>query len=282
MNWNWLNWTLARDIVQIAILYFAIYTILKAARGSRFGQVLTGVGILFGVSIAFTYLFHFDVLARILQMLLIYLALSTVVLFQPEIRRILAAIGSLLFSESASSFDRRRVTPEMMTEAIFELSRRKMGALIAFERGISLRGYEESGVALDAIPSRELLISIFKEPLPLHDGGVTIRRGRLAAAHCLFPVSINPNLSESGMRHRAAVGLSEETDALVVAVSEETGRISVAHNARLIRYSTDSDESKTSILRWIRKAMPVKRPPSEQAADWFRTRLARFRKGDGK
>ena len=282
MNWDGLDWTLARDVVQIAILYLAIYALLKAARGSRFGQVLTGVGILFGVSIAFTYLFHFDVLARILQMLLMYLALSTVVLFQPEIRRILAAIGSLLFSESATSFDRRRVTPEMMTEAVFELSRRKMGALIAFERGISLRGYEESGVVLDAIPSRELLISIFKEPLPLHDGGVTVRRGRLAAAHCIFPVSINPELAGSGMRHRAAVGLSEETDALVVAVSEETGRVSVAHNGRLIRYPAEIDESKASLTRWLRKAMPEKKTASEQAAAWFKARLARFGKGSGK
>ena len=280
MNWGWLNWTLARDIVQIAILYFAIYSILKAARGSRFGQVLTGVGILFGVSIAFTYLFHFEVLARILKMLLMYLALSTVVLFQPEIRRILAAIGSLLFSEGSQQFDRRRVTPEMLVDAIYDLSRRRMGALIAFERGISLRGYEESGVAIDAIPSRELLVSIFKEPLPLHDGGVTVRRGRLAAAHCLFPVSVNASLSESGMRHRAAVGLSEETDALVV--SEESGRISIAHNGKLIRYSVNGEESKASIIRWIRKAMPMKKTATEQTADWFKARLARFGKGGKK
>ena len=277
-SWDWFNWALARDVVQIAILYFAIYAILKAARGSRFGQVLTGIGILFGVSMAFTYLFHFTVLARILQMLLIYLALSTVVLFQPEIRRILATIGSLLFSESSASFDRRNVTPEMITDAVFELSKRKMGALIAFERGISLRSYEDSGVAIDAIPSRELLVSIFKEPLPLHDGGVTVRRGRLAAAHCLFPVSLNQSLSESGMRHRAAVGLSEETDALVVAVSEETGSVSIAHNGRLTRYSANSDESQASVLRWIRKAMPVKKSPAEQTAMWFKARFARFGK----
>jgi len=281
-NWEWLNWNLARDIVQIAILYFAIYAILKAARGSRFGQVLTGVGILFGVSIASTFLFHFDVLARILQMLLMYLALSTVVIFQPEIRRMLAAIGSLLFSEGKGTFDRRRVTPETMTEAIVELSRRKMGALIAFERGISLRGYEESGVAIDAIPSRELLISVFTEPLPLHDGGVTVRNGRLASAHCLFPVSVNQNLYESGMRHRAAVGLSEETDALVVAVSEETGRISIAHNGKLIRYGSNNAESRASLLRWIRKAMPKKKAVGEQTADWFRSRIAKFGKGGAK
>ena len=268
------------DVVQIAILYLAIYAILKAARGSRFGQVLTGVGILFGISIAFTYLFHFDVLARILQMLLIYLALSTVVLFQPEIRRILAAIGSLLFSEGSGTFDRRRVTPEMMADAVLELARRKTGALIAFERGISLRGYEESGVAIDAVPSKELLISVFTEPLPLHDGGVTVRGGRIAAAHCLFPVSANQDLSGSGMRHRAAVGLSEETDALVVAVSEETGGISVAHNGRLIRYPAAPGEARASILRWIRKAMPVKKSVSEQTAEWIRSKLSGFWKGE--
>ena len=282
MNFDWLTWELVGDIVQIAILYLAIYSILKAARGSRFGQVLTGVGVLFGVSIAFTYLFRFEVLARILQMLLMYLALSTVVIFQPEIRRILATIGSLLFSESQISFDPRRVTPEMLTDAISELSKRKIGALIAFERAISLRGYEESGVLLDAVPSRELLLSIFTEPLPLHDGGVTMRNGRIASAHCLFPVSANPKLSESGMRHRAAVGLSEETDALVLAVSEETGSVSIAHNGRIVRYSATDEDAQSSILRWMRKAMPVKRTAYEQAADWFRTRLASFGKGKQK
>lgn len=276
---DWLTWQIAIDAVQIAILYLVIYAILKAARGSRFGQVLTGAGVLFGVSAAFTYLFRFDVLARILQMLLFYLALSSVVIFQPEIRRILAAIGSLLFSEKRGTFDRRRVTPEMMVNAIFDLARVKTGALIAFERGISLRGYEESGVPIDAIPSRELLVSVFTPPLPLHDGGATVRNGRVAAAHCLFPVSSKPELSGMGMRHRAAMGLSEETDALVVAVSEETGGVSIAHNGRMIRYPVNDAAAKASVLRWIRKAMPVKRTASEQAADWFRARIAGFRKG---
>ena len=131
LSWDWLTWQAAIDAVQIGILYLAIYAILKAGRGSRFGQVLTGAGILFGVSIAFTYLFRFDVLARILQMLLLYLALSSVVIFQPEIRRILAAIGSLIFSEGSGTFDRKKVTPEMMTNAIFDLARVKIGALIA-------------------------------------------------------------------------------------------------------------------------------------------------------
>lgn len=282
MNFDWLTWELVGDAVQIAILYLAIYSILKAARGSRFGQVLTGVGVLFGVSIAFTYLFHFDILARILQMLLMYLALSTVVLFQPEIRRILATIGSLLFSESETSFDRSRITPEMMTDAILDLSKRKIGALIAFERAISLRGYEESGVLLDAVPSRELLLSVFTEPLPLHDGGVTVRNGRIVSAHCLFPVSANPKLSGSGMRHRAAVGLSEETDALVIAVSEETKSISIAHNGRIVRYAAGGEDTRSSLLRWMRKAMPEKNTATEQAATWFKNRLAKIGKGKSK
>ena len=106
--------------------------------------------------------------------------------------------------------------------------------------------------------------------------------GRLAAAHCLFPVSVNQELYESGMRHRAAVGLSEETDALVVAVSEETGRISIAHTGKLIRYHAADGDARASVLRWIRKAMPMKRTGYEQAGDWFRARLAKFGKGSGK
>jgi diadenylate cyclase len=282
MSFEWVTRELIGDIIQIAILYLAIYSILKAARGSRFGQVLTGVGVLFGVSIAFTYLFHFEVLARILQMLLIYLALSSVVIFQPEIRRILATIGSAMFPESQPSFDNKRVTPEMFTDAILELSKMKIGALIAFERAISLRGYEDTGIRLDAIPSRELLISIFTEPLPLHDGGVTVRNGRISAAHCLFPVSANPKLMGSGMRHRAAVGLSEETDALIIAVSEETRAVSIAHNGRVIRYCASDSEMRSSILRWVAKALPAKKTALEQAAEWFRNRISRQGKGKTK
>ena len=129
-----------------------------------------------------------------------------------------------------------------------------IGALIAFERGISLRGYEDTGVSLNATFSRELVESIFTPPLPLHDGGMTIRAGRIAAAHCVFPVSNNRDLSCSGMRHRAAVGLSEETDALVVVVSEESGAVSVAHNGKLLKYT--GEQRAQSLLRWISKAMP--------------------------
>ena len=269
------------DIVQIAILYFAFYAILKAARGSRFAQVLMGVGILFALLIAFTFLFNFDVLASIVKSLLFYLALSTVVIFQPEIRRILATIGSLLGAENMRAGHVRRghiLRPEDLVLIVFKLAKAKMGALIAIERGISLRGIETTGVELDAVISSELMFSVFTEPLPLHDGGVIIRRGRLAAAHCLFPVSNNPEegLSSTGMRHRAAVGLSEDTDALVIVVSEETGRVSVAHNGRLIRYPDHEEDSRMGVLRWVRKARPVQTTASETIADWLRQRRDRL------
>ena len=262
------------DVIQIFILYLVIYAILKGARGSRFGQVLMGSGVLFGLLIAFTLVFHFDVLSVIVSWLLLYLALSSVVIFQDEIRRILATMGSFLFQDRARTraLLNRRITPEDFTTIIFKLAKRRTGALMAFERGISLRGFETTGVALDALVSTELFFSIFTEPMPLHDGGVIIRHGRVAAAHCLFPVSSQGDLSTSGMRHRAAVGLSEQTDALVIVVSEETGRVSVAHNGRLIRYPDAEDNSRTAVLRWIRKAMPQQKTAAESMADWMKRR----------
>ena len=241
-------------IVQVAILYIVIYTILKYAKGSRFGQALMGVGVLAAALFAFTFVFHFDVLSTIVRSLLVYLAISTVVIFQPEIRRILSQVGAFGYFEKAKHTSDGSATPDYVVDTLIALADRRIGALVAFERGISLRSYEQTGVVTDAVFTRELVETIFTPPLPLHDGGVTIRNGRLAAAHCVFPVSNNPELITSGMRHRAAVGLSEETDALVIVVSEETGSVSVAHNGRLIRYY--GDQRRQSLVRWVNKAMP--------------------------
>jgi diadenylate cyclase len=185
----------------------------------------------------------------------VYIAISSVVIFQPEIRRILAMVGAFGYLERPKYTPDGAATPQLITESIMSLAERKIGALIAFERGISLRGYEDTGIAIDAMFSRELVESVFTPPLPLHDGGMTMRNGRIAAAHCVFPVSNNYDLSVSGMRHRAAVGLSEDTDALVVVISEETGAISIAHNGKLLRYT--GDQRAQSLLRWVTKAMPA-------------------------
>ena len=241
-------------IIQIAILYVVFYAILKSAKGSRFGQALMGFGILAAILIAFAYLFHFDVLTRIVQFLLIYIAVSTVVIFQPEIRRVLAAVGAFGYFEKPKYGPGDAATPDLVVETLIRLANLRIGALFAFERGISLKGYEGTGVTLDAVFSRELVTSIFTPPLPLHDGGAVMRNGRIASAHCIFPVSNNPELISNGMRHRAAVGLSEETDALVVVVSEESGDISVARNGKIFRYS--GDQRVESLHRWLAATLP--------------------------
>ena len=242
-------------VVQIAILYFAIYAILRSAKGSRFGQVLMGVGLVAALLSAFSLLFHFDVLSRIVQVLLLYIAVSSVVIFQPEIRRILSTVGAFGYLERPKHRPDGSATPELIVETVLELAKMKMGALIAFERGISLRSYEDTGVTTDAIFTRELVRCIFTPPLPLHDGGVVIRDGRIEAAHCIFPVSNNPDLIAHGMRHRAAVGLAEETDAMVVVVSEESGAVSVAHNGKLFRYE-DPVAARPQLTRWVARALP--------------------------
>lgn len=241
------------DAIQIAVLYLAIYAVLRGAKGSRFGQALLGIGVLSTIAVLFTLIFHFDVLSRIIQFLLLYMAISSVVIFQPEIRRFLQTVGAFGYLEKPKHQANGAATPELIVDTLIELAKARMGALVAFERGISLRAYESTGVATDAIFTTELVKSIFTPPMPLHDGGVVMRDGRISSAHCIFPVSNNPDLIASGMRHRAAVGLSEETDAMVMVVSEERGQISIARNGRLFRYSP---QQRDSLIRWVIRAMP--------------------------
>ena len=264
------------DIVQILILYLVIYAILKRAKGSRFGQSLMGVGILAAAMVAFSFLFRFEVLSVILRSLLVYLAISSVVIFQPEIRRFLSQIGAFGYVEKRKYGPNGAATPSFVAETIAAMAAKRMGALFAFERGISLRSYEDNGVALNATFSRELVECVFTPPLPLHDGGMTLRDGRISAAHCVFPVSNNPDLDVSGMRHRAAVGLSEETDALVVVVSEESGSVAVAYNGKLVRYS--GDQCVPSLERWLIKALPGERQGGKALSKFFDRIAKGFRK----
>ena len=241
-------------LVQTAILYFAIYAILKRSRGSHFGQALLGVGLVAAILAAVSLVLDLDVITQIVKVLLYYLAISTVVIFQPEIRHFLIAVGAFGFIDRPKNNPDGSASVETVCDTIEKLAKMRMGALIAFERGISLRSIEESGVKLDAAFSPELVQTIFTPPLPLHDGGMVIRNGRISSAHDLFPLSSNPNLSASGTRHRAAVGLSEETDAYIVVVSEERGSVSIAHNGRLTRYG--GNEIAVQLPRWIEKALP--------------------------
>ena len=253
------------DIIQILILYLSVYSLLRYVRGTRSAQILLGGGVVVIVLLVITYLFSFDVLSYVIYFLLGYLAIAMIVVFQNELRRILALLGGKTFFPKVTATQQRNV-PEDLSHCIQKLASKRIGALIAVERGISLANCEDTGIKLDALISQELMLSLFTPPLPLHDGGIIIRNGRVAAAHCLFPVSNQYALNASGMRHRAAVGLSEETDAVVVIVSEETGVVSVAYSGKLRRYPENSERR---VLRWLRFAMPGQRARPSTLAEWL-------------
>ena len=273
------------DIMQICILYLVIYSVIRLVKGTRSAQVLVGFFVTVASLLTFTYLFNFEVLARIVYFLLVYLALSMVVVFQQDIRRMLALVGGQRLFSRQYTLNNAPVT-EILTKSIINMSRKRIGVLVAIERGIALRGYEESGIAVNADLSHELLVSIFTPPLPLHDGGIVIRDGRISAAHCLFPVSNKSELISSGMRHRAAVGLSEETDAVIFVVSEETGSISIAYNGKLHRY-TEKDNVNRIMLRWLRVAMPRQSRVGnvslfDQISNWVSSQIEAYTETTGK
>ena len=222
--------------IEILVLAAMFYYIFRLFKGTRGAAVLTGMIIVYGAVYAITSLSHLDILNWLLSRLMIYLSLAFVVIFQPEIRRVLAQLGRqpLWKSKGGIASQKNLVEPIMQTAQI--LSSRKIGALIAIERDIGTRALQDTGTRIKGVVSSELLATIFFPHTPLHDGGVIISGNRICAAGCLFPLSEKTELSRTlGIRHRAAIGITEETDAIVVVVSEETGAISLAYNGRLRR-----------------------------------------------
>jgi len=193
------------------------------------------------------------VLSWLLGAVSVYVAVGLVVIFQPEIRHALAMLGggALLGASASPVGGPRQAVAEQLVAVVMRLSRRRHGALIAIERDIALKNFQESGVLLDAPLVPELLLSIFYPRAPLHDGGVVLRGDRILAARCVFPLTTRPDLEELGTRHRAALGLSEETDAVVIVVSEESGMVSVAHEGRLYR-----DLGEEKLRRYLMALLP--------------------------
>jgi diadenylate cyclase len=218
-----LTLTAAIDIVIVAVL---IYQFLLIIRGRRAVHVLLGLGVLaliYGVAVWA----KLDLLHTILATLAPYTAIALIVMFQSELRRALARLGRRPFL-GVSQIERRELSQEVVL-AVSRMSQNKIGALIVLERKIGLRTFVESGVNLDASVSRDLLCSIFHPGGTLHDGAVIIQGDRITAAACFLPLTTNPLLvSELGTRHRAALGISEESDCIAIVVSEETGKVSVA------------------------------------------------------
>ncbi len=214
-------------VVDILVVAFLIYQLILVVRGTRAAQVLAGLGVLLLVYLGSIWL-GLDLVRSILANLVPYTAIALIVLFQSEIRRTLARIGRRRWLGLGGRLQRRESTDEVLW-ALSRLSQRKFGALIVLERDMGLRTFVESGRLLDAALTRDLLLSIFQPGGPLHDGAVIIQGDRIAAAACFLPLSTNPAVAaELGTRHRAAIGITEESDALTLVVSEETGRISAA------------------------------------------------------
>jgi len=221
-------------VADILVVAFLIYQFLMIVRGRRAAHILTGLWMLAVVYFGSVFL-RLELLRRVLETLAPYTAFAVIVMFQSEIRRLLARIGRSRILGFRSSFERREVTDELVL-ALQYLSALKTGALIVLERDIGLRTFVESGVALDANVSRDLLIAVFETGGPLHDGAVIIQGGRIAAAACFLPLATTPALmGKVGSRHRAALGVTEETDCIALIVSEETGQISVAAFGELER-----------------------------------------------
>ena len=222
-----------RDTVDILLVAAGIYWLLLLIRGTRAIQILVGLIVLIALSLA-SELFQLAALGMILERFLGSAVLIIVILFQNDIRRALARVGRGFFP-SFSAEQELQVVEEIVRSA-GALSQRRHGALIVLERESNLGDLIEAGVSVDAQISKELLTSIFQPSSPMHDGAVVIQEGRVSSAGCILPLTLRTDLPEGlGTRHRAAIGITEETDALVVVVSEETAKISVVLGGDMLR-----------------------------------------------
>src|SRR2546423_6975105 len=225
-----------RSAFEIMLLSVVIYYGYLYFRGTRGAKVLTGLAIIFLTLTLISTLLNLVVIGWIVRSLSAFLALASVVIFQPELRRALAEVGGHpIFSLTSE----KRETVHDIAEAITQLANKQFGALIAVERDTSIRVYEETGVTIDGEFSVEMMLTLFHPKAALHDGGVIIRHCRIAAAACIFPVSQRETLDRSlGLRHRAGLGITEESDAIAIVISEETGGISICHRRRIERNFT--------------------------------------------
>lgn len=261
------------DVLDILLVAGIFYALLRFFRGTRAVQLLRGVLV---VAVLFTLLASFGqlrALSWLVGRLLPALLVAIPVVFQPELRRALERLGraELFLGRAALSPVAERAI-EQVARAAQYLSERRWGALIVLERETGLQDYVETGIPLDAVLSTELLVTIFYPNTALHDGAVVIRNGRVAAASVVLPLA-EENATDQvlGTRHRAALGLSLQTDAVVVVVSEETGIISVMHDGKMIRRL--SEKRLLHVLRTFYR----RRTPSSNLPPWLERVVARFR-----
>ncbi len=256
--------TIWRPVVEILILAVAIYYSLKLVRGTRGFSVLTGfVLLLLGLAL-FSTLLELPVLTALLGTFsTFFFPLAVLVIFQPELRRLLAQLGNLPFYQTAHE---QRENIEVIIQSAERLADVSIGALIAIEQNNPLQEAVESGISIDCVATPEMIETIFFPNNAIHDGGVLIKGDRITHAACIFPLSRRQDLSKTlGTRHRAAIGLSEETDGIIVVVSEETGAISYAYKGQLVRGVS------LEKLRSILTSVLLKPSTSRTIAEWVRS-----------
>jgi len=252
-----------RTPVEILILTVCIYSALRFVRGTRGAPVVMGFLVVLLALVLTSFLLKLKVLQYLLGAFYAFFMLAVLVIFQPELRRMLAELGNLPLLATVRE---QRENIEVIVQTVERLSDVRIGALIAIERSIHLQQAVESGIIVDCVATPEMLETIFFPNNAIHDGGVIIRGDRIAFAACIFPLTQRRDLNPSlGTRHRAAIGLSEETDAAVVIVSEETGGISYACKGHLVRNVTLEE------LRAFLTSMFVTPAPSRTWIGWIRS-----------
>jgi len=261
-------WGITAALLDISILGFIIYKFLLLIRGTRTVQLIRGIVILVLMAIV-SYSIGLKAISWLLSQLWNVILVALVLVFQPELRRVLEQLGrgqifSLARSDLAAA-DIGHVVDEI-TGAVVSCAKTKTGVLIVMERETGLNDYIETGVLLDAAITQEFLVNIFTPNTPLHDGAAIIRGNRVAAAACFLPLSDNPYINISlGTRHRAGIGISEVSDAMSLIVSEETGVISLARDGKLIR-SLDEKQLREKISAFLTSSAPVKLFRQKEAA----------------
>jgi diadenylate cyclase len=250
------------DLVDVIVVWFLIYEVLRLIRGTRAVQMALGGGVIVGLFYGSRF-FHLDTVNWLVRNLVGYVVFAVIVLFQSDIRRALAHFGRAPFFRYFAKTEGAEESIEEIVVAANLLASKRIGAIIALERQIGLRNYIEGGIPLDAVLTYDLLLSIFQPTSPLHDGAVIVQNDRVAAAACFLPLTVNPRLAkELGSRHRAAIGLTEENDSVAIVVSEETGSISLVADGRIER-GLDSN----ALRARLRSLVLQSRGTTSQASD---------------
>jgi len=218
-------------MVDVILMSIIVYRLLLIIKGTKAAHMLIGLGLLLMASLLSRY-FELYTVDWMIQSFWAQIVIAIIILFQPEIRRALAQMGEAQIFKNLTSAEELKSLDEIV-RATVALANKKIGALIAIERDTSLKDFVEMGTPLDAKVTKEILLSIFHPTSPIHDGAVVIKGNRIVAAGCFLPITMGPDISKSlGTRHRAGLGLSEETDAVIVVVSEETGMVSMATHGK--------------------------------------------------